>query len=284
MIYLIITSLVVIFQVITLKFEASEKEVERLHDEIALLQQTTNNQLGELTSLQKLQKQNEQLQEKLAEATQKNKELEFTVDRLQNQLQDGGSGDQADLIEALRKKLSKINNEKSTLLEKKSAQDDFIKQLQAEISTHKGTIKTLESSNSSLREELDKALHELSRIRGKPSSDGINFKDFVQLKRDFAIVKEENFELKNKIKSSKPSMFPSLKSDQQLALVQGHVTEKGDASSNSAKSSSHSKSSSSNSTALVPAKSKRSSSVTKEKRSSFSSESKKSSHSNEKKL
>ena len=201
-----------LLQILDLKVKAVEQENDRLKNENDLLKQTTDGQLGELSNMHTLRSKNMDLEQQIAESKQKIKELQFTISRQERLLEENGGSsgsDQTNLIESLRKKLVKLHNEKMAFTLKETEYQDLIEQLQEEISQLKAQIQDLLSEKGTIAKQLKNALQELAKYRGKQSGDNINFKDFVQLKREMVLLKQENDELKLKIKGNKP-LLPKL--------------------------------------------------------------------------
>lgn len=189
------------FQDLQTKLDNERSTNRDLQSEIDKLK--SDNQLSSAEQLDSLKNKNELLSQELKEINQKNLELKFRISKLEKELKEA-SGDQdlAELIDSLRKKVSQMQKERNTFTEKESGNEQLIQDLQNEIEALKEEIRKLQAHKVKLAEEFRKVYEELQDLKSKYASDSAkkSFQDFVSLKREFAVLKEENETLKQALK------------------------------------------------------------------------------------
>ncbi|XP_033754340.1 myosin-9-like isoform X2 [Pecten maximus] len=154
---------------------------------------------------------NNQLIQELREANQKNMELNFRLSKLEKELaQQEEDKDKVTLIENLKVKVTQMQAERGSALEKERNYEKMLKELQAEMMSLKESYVIVELDKQRIYTEYQKVLAELMYLRKKDSIDSASksFKDFVQLKRELNEVKTENSDLRRMVK---PSQLPMLK-------------------------------------------------------------------------
>ncbi|XP_060066404.1 repetitive organellar protein-like [Ylistrum balloti] len=184
--------------------------------------------------LDMMKARNNQLLQELREANQKNMELNFRLSKLEKELsQQEEDKDKVTLIENLKVKVTQMQAERGSALEKERNYEKLIRELQAEIMSLKESYVILESDKQRIYAEYQRIMTELMYLRKKDSIDSASksFKDFVQLKRELNEVKSENSDLRRMVK---PSQLPMLKDSESVKRVEER---RGSGSSQASKSS-----------------------------------------------
>ena len=167
-----------------------------------------------------MEAKNKDLREEINSLVQKNKELEFKISRLEKELKVGDSSgpDKDELVHTLKSRLAKTLKEKSALEDKEKEYLQITEQLRSEMAKYKKALSDSEGMRRQMQVELEMLLRELDGLKrhlakSDKERERENFKEFVQLKRDVQLLREENEMLKNRHKSSKsmPGHLPLLK-------------------------------------------------------------------------
>lgn len=163
---------------------------------------------------------NNMLLQELREANQKNMELNFRLSKLEKELaQQEEDKDKVTLIENLKVKVTQMQAERGSALEKERNYEKMLKELQAEMMSLKESYVILELDKQRIYTEYQRLLGELMHLRKKDSIDSASksFKDFVQLKRELNEVKSENSDLRRMVK---PSQLPMLKDSESVRRLE----------------------------------------------------------------
>lgn len=163
---------------------------------------------------------NNTLLQELREANQKNMELNFRLSKLEKELaQQEEDKDKVTLIENLKVKVTQMQAERGSALEKERNYEKMLKELQAEMMSLKESYVILELDKQRIYTEYQRLLGELMHLRKKDSIDSASksFKDFVQLKRELNEVKSENSDLRRMVK---PSQLPMLKDSESVRRLE----------------------------------------------------------------
>ena len=118
---------------------------------------------------------------------------------------------------SLRNKLTKLHKEKSIWTEKEVQMNKEIEDLKDENGKLRRALFDSERMRQDMHGQMERVLEELFTLRkaSMAAGDSRTFKDFVQIKRELAQVKEENQELKTKTTSrEKLNSLPTLKGSQ----------------------------------------------------------------------
>ena len=201
-------------------------EVEALRSENEQLSGEKYSQFSQIQSLQSMKQQNEALAQDLKSMAQKNMELQHKISQLEAEVKEiSAAREHIDLIDNLKHKLSKLHKEKSIMAEKEEFYQKHIGELKYEIEKLKEKIQNAEVTKDRVLEEYYKVHSELQYVKRHSSSDSqsANFKDFVRLKRQVALLKEENLELKRTGKhigaSSSTASLPMLRFEQDSPIM-----------------------------------------------------------------
>ncbi|XP_021358247.1 myosin-9-like isoform X2 [Mizuhopecten yessoensis] len=154
---------------------------------------------------------NNHLLQEVREANQKNMELNFRLSKLEKELaQQEEDKDKLTLIENLKVKVTQMQAERGSALERERNYEKMLKELQAEMMSLKESYVILELDKERYRTEYQKLLAELMYRRKKDSIDSASksFKDFVHLKRELNEAKNENSDLRRMVK---PAQLPMLR-------------------------------------------------------------------------
>ncbi len=117
----------------------------------------------------------------------------------------------------LRNRLVKLHAERTTLQEQEADLNKNIHDLKEENTKLRRALADSERMREALQDQMEEVLDELFSLRRATAAAGQSrtFKDFVQLRRELAQVKQENEDLKMKISSKdKSNSLPSLKGRQ----------------------------------------------------------------------
>ena len=188
------------------------------------LEQAKQNQLREIEHLNSVKERNDHLIEELQEANQKNKEFEFRVARLERDLDDRGYKEQEDCMNTLKSKLTLLHKERSTWGDKQSSYLTEVQELKEEIAKLRKALVDSERMRGDLHKQIETLMEELDALRQKSAFDrtGQVFKDFVQLKRDVAYLREENEDLKGRMRP-RSGLLPTLKANGATASSVQHT-------------------------------------------------------------
>ena len=155
-----------------------------------------------------------ELTESLTELRQFSQEQEFKMSRLQKEASDSGAAQQEELLAALRSKLTKIHKERTDLQGKL----EVLQRENCDLQSENGKLRRVHADSERMRGQLqqdyNKLLQEMSLLQRHTSAsqDKQSFKEFVQLKRDYGVLKEENEALKGRLKNNKISL-PAIKQE-----------------------------------------------------------------------
>ncbi|XP_041375284.1 paramyosin-like [Gigantopelta aegis] len=203
------------------KLQDAEREIKRLKAEYEKLHKVSENQATDLLQMQELITEKQTLQQRLQESSQKKDELEMRIDRLQKAVQEAESNKElVELVQRMKTKLEKLMEERESY---RTQQEELIKQvheLNAENNRLKSGLIKLEQQKHMLTQELEKAYLEIHALRKQllQCSDKQTFKDFVLIKRELNLLKDENQVLKSRTKL--PSL-PMLKPDRPTSASKG---------------------------------------------------------------
>ena len=137
-------------------------------------------------------------------------------ERLERELSEIGFREQDSLMQSLKSKLTKLHKERSILKEQLGDQDTKSTNLRDENDQLRRALKDSERMRQQLYEEKQDSDHEVLVLRRQleqlQGGGRDNFRDFVQLKRQLNVTKDENDDLKVKLKfQSKSGTLPALK-------------------------------------------------------------------------
>ncbi len=195
-----------------------EKEVMGLQDDKEKLEQVQDNQLEEIQRLRNVQERNLELIEEVKEVTQKNKELHYKISRLHKEIEESGKPEQDDLLNTLKTKLAKLYKEKSHFEEKEKEYERQMEELKDENGKLRRALTDSDRMRGEMNDKMEAVIHELNNLKRQSTQSARerqHFKDFVQLKRDMGLLRQENDELKTRLKlatgNGKMGNLPSLK-------------------------------------------------------------------------
>lgn len=222
-------------QVLNSTIEEQQREIDNLKLELDTIKTENEHLSGEKTSqfsqlqnLQSLKTQNEGLVQDLREMGQKNMELTHKVSHLEAKLKEASnSKEQIELIDNLKTKLGKLHKERSVAVEKEEFYQKQIGDLRYEVETLKEKVQSIEVTKDRVLEEYYRVLSELKYLKKNYSSDSNNknFKEFVKLKREVAMLREENLEFRRGIKpvssTSSAASLPMLRFEVDTPLKSG---------------------------------------------------------------
>ena len=193
-----------LFQIYELKLAALEQEISRLQDERKKLDSKNHGHADQLRKLEFYKDQNKGLIDELSATNQKIKELEFKVRSLEKDLSDEGQTDQDDIMTALKIKLQQMHKEKLHHEENDKELRKSIGDLKDENVKLRRALDDSERMRMELRSQMEQLMAELNTLKKQTMNDKDRqtFKDFVNVKRELLTVKEENEELKIKLKFS----------------------------------------------------------------------------------
>ena len=129
-------------------------------------------------------------------------------------------------MNTLRIKLQKLHKEKSVWQEKEQQYQTNTDNLQAEIAKLRKALTDSERMRGEMHAQLDEVIKELNLLKSRASGEkeSQTFKEFVKVKRELAIVMEENEKLKGQLKmkgkrgSGGGGLLPKLDSDSSSSL------------------------------------------------------------------
>ena len=127
---------------------------------------------------------------------------------------DSAQKQQEEFMTSLRNKLTKLHKEKAVWVDKEVLLDKEIQDLKDENGKLRRALLDSERMRQDMHGQMERVLEELYALRKASMTAGENrtFKDFVQIKRELAQVKEENEDLKSRITTrEKSNSLPSLK-------------------------------------------------------------------------
>ena len=193
-------------------------ELDAVRSEKDQLSGEHTNQFSQLQGLQTLKTQNEALANDLKAMAYKNLELSHKVTKLESDLKEASVGrDQAELIDNLKNKLGKLHKERAIVAEKEEFYQKQIGDLKYDVDKLQDNVHSAEITKNRVLEEYYRVLKELQYLKRNYSNDSEthNFKEFVKLKRQVALLKQENTDLKKTQKNfgagDGPEGFPMLK-------------------------------------------------------------------------
>lgn len=193
-------------------------EIDTLKTQNEHLSGEKTSQFSQLQNMQSLKSQNMTLVQDLKAMDQKNIELMHKISHLEAQLKEATSSkEHVELIDNLKTKLAKLHKERSVAVEKEEFYQKQIGDLRYEVETLKEKVQSAEVTKDRVLEEYYKVLSELQYLKRNYSNDSNskNFKDFVKLKREVAVLREENEEFKRGLKpvtsSSSATSLPMLR-------------------------------------------------------------------------
>lgn len=229
------------FQDLTAEIEKQRKVIEELQDEVNLLKTSNENlndekssQFSQLQDLQSLKTQNEGLVHDLQSMAQKNLESSHKIMHLEAQLKEASnSRDQLDLIDSLKNKLAKLHKERSVAIDRDEYYQRQVAELKEEIETLKAKVQSAEVTKDRVLEEYYKVHAELQYLKKHQSTDNNakNFKEFVKLKREVAVLREENSDLrqtnKTMMSAGGHTSLPMLRFEVDTSVVKASGSKKG---------------------------------------------------------
>ncbi|XP_064611471.1 uncharacterized protein LOC135475486 [Liolophura sinensis] len=169
-----------------------------------------------VTDLEKIQAEREAtlvLTKELKEANQKNRELNFRISKLESQLEDAKC-DKTDheLVDSLTKRLTKVHKENQELSQRESEYNSLVNKLYADVQNLTQSLKESEEERRKLKMEYGNLVAEIVNLKKKLRlyQENQNFKEYVALKREISLLKEENTQLKQK-HCEKRTSLPMLK-------------------------------------------------------------------------
>ena len=143
--------------------------------------------------------------------------MSFRLERAQRELGDSAQKQQEEFMTSLRNKLTKLHKEKSIWIDKEVQFDKEIEDLKDENGKLRRALLDSERMRQDMHGQMERVLEELYALRKASTTVGESktFKDFIQIKRELAQMKEENEELKLRITTrEKSNSLPSLKGSQ----------------------------------------------------------------------
>ena len=140
----------------------------------------------------------------------------FFLERLERELSEIGFKEQDSLMQTLKSKLTKLHKERAVLKEQLTDKETESTNLKDENEQLRRALRDSEHMRQQLyesKQEVDQEVLTLRRqlelLQGGPKD---NFRDFVHLKRQLNVTKEENDDLKVRLKyQTKSGPLPSLK-------------------------------------------------------------------------
>ncbi|GFN89825.1 myosin heavy chain, clone 203-like isoform x2 [Plakobranchus ocellatus] len=187
--------------------EELREEVESLRSDLELIQ---SKKASDLSLIRDLRAENKTLGQNLQEVQQKATELEVRLDKSLEELKaKKDDHEQFTLIENLRDKLKQLTMDRDSALDREI-------QLKQDLLDLQSLKDELKQSNIYLQSQLEKLIAEYGYIseeysklqkRLQRDKDNKTFQDFVKLKRELNILKDENQDLKSKTKSDGPFLL-----------------------------------------------------------------------------
>ncbi|XP_067651417.1 protein Spindly-like [Haliotis asinina] len=202
--------------------ENARKENEDLKLEYTKLEETSDSKV-DVHHLQGLKAQNEALQQHVKELEQKKHEMEHKISRLEAEVVERSQDmDKVKLIDNLRLKLEKLHKEKTDHLTRLTVQEADIQDLTRENEQLKGSLIQLEKEKEKLVLEFRNLFYELQSLKKQLSHDHEKktFRDYVMVKREVNMLREENAVLKQKNKLTVEKL-PFLKPDRPPSGTKG---------------------------------------------------------------
>lgn len=179
------------------------------------LSSAQNSQMSELHQVQDLRNTNQSLTDELHEEQQKNLELAYKVQKLENELRDNAAEkDQAKLVEAMRNKMEKLVKEKELSVLREGDMSQELADANSLIESLQKAIEELKKEKEKVVTEYGELTIEFEKLRRRllQDQDKAAFRDFVAVKRELISVKNENEVLRLKVRTSSGSL-PMLKED-----------------------------------------------------------------------
>ena len=146
------------------------------------------------------------------------KELEFRIAKLQKDAGTEGLKQQEELMNSLRINLQKLHKEKSIWEQKDQEYQTTEEDLKAEIAKLRKALGDSERMRGEMHVQLDQVIEELNLLKNQSTQDNSQaFKEFVKVKRELGQVREENEELRARLRTKKgsggPGMLPHIDGD-----------------------------------------------------------------------
>ncbi|KAK3803313.1 hypothetical protein RRG08_021511 [Elysia crispata] len=194
--------------------EAKRKENEELREEIDSLRSdlelVQSKKASDMSLIRELRAENKIFGQNLQEIQQKSTELEIRLDKTLEELNaKRDDQEQITLIENLRDKLKQLTIDRDSTLDREI-------QLKQDLLDLQSLKDELKQSNLYLQSQLEKLIAEYGYIsmeydrlqkRLQKDKDKKTFQDFVKLKRELNILKDENQDLKSRTKSDGPFLL-----------------------------------------------------------------------------
>ncbi|XP_071086102.1 uncharacterized protein [Haliotis cracherodii] len=202
--------------------ENAKKENENLKCEYTKLEEASASKV-DVHHLQGLKAQNEALQQHVKELEQKKHEMEHRISRLEAEVvEKSQDADKVKLIDNLRLKLEKLHKEKADHLTRITVNEAEIQDLTRENEQLKGSLIQLEKEKEKLASEFRNVLYELQTLRKQLSHDNEKktFRDYVMVKREVNMLREENAVLRQRNKLTVEKL-PFLKPDRPQSGIKG---------------------------------------------------------------
>lgn len=143
--------------------------------------------------------------------------MQFRVDRAHKELGESGHTQQEELMVSLKNKLTKFHKEKDIWEAKEATMQEEINSNEDEIAKLRRSLHDSERMRQEMNAQVETLLHELQghRRASAAMNDSRTFREFVQVKRELAQVKEENEQLKLRIVAKvKSNSLPIIKQAQ----------------------------------------------------------------------
>ncbi|KAK2162195.1 hypothetical protein LSH36_102g08008 [Paralvinella palmiformis] len=204
-------------EIYKLKVAALEQEIGRLQQDREKLEAKNRGNVDQLGKLDLYEEQNKSLKDQLSASSQKIKELEFKIRNLERDLSQQGVSEQDEILVALKNKLEKMHKDRTVCEEREKDFQNLIDDLKDENGKLRRALDDSERMRLEMRAQMEHLLSELATLRKQTVADRDRqtFKDFVQVKRELASVKEENDELRMRMKFStgrdKDLVLPNLR-------------------------------------------------------------------------
>ncbi|RUS81461.1 hypothetical protein EGW08_010759 [Elysia chlorotica] len=194
--------------------EASIKQNEELREEIDSLRSdlelVQSKKASDMSLIRELRDENKNLGQNLQEIQQNSTELEIRLDKALEELKaKKDDQEQLNLIENLRDKLKQLTMDRDSTLDREI-------QLKQDLLDLQSLKDELKQSNIYLQSQLENLIAEYGYIsseyvklqkRFQKDKDKKTFQDFVKLKRELNVLKDENQDLKSKNKSDGPFLL-----------------------------------------------------------------------------
>jgi predicted RNase H-like nuclease (RuvC/YqgF family) len=186
-------------QMMELKAAALEEEAERLRTQLGSAEATISNQLIELQRLHSLKEENKRLATELKEMSQQATELKFKVKSSEDTAKEKDDNRAEDMLIAMKNRLAQLNRERSVRILREKEYVSTIERQMEEKAQLVAALADAEAGNKALMQQLHQLGEQLSEMKiaqSKAAREGTNFREFVQLKKELAQVKDENDQLK----------------------------------------------------------------------------------------